>query len=69
MSQKSVSNYHSTLHDTAEEQRYHLHHSRSLKSCRLQDGWEGQYTEERRQMGMKFEIKKLEKDVTWNIEA
>ena len=61
MSQKSVTNCHSTLHKLPEAQRYHLHHNGSLKSCRSQDGWEVQYIQERGQMHMKFEIKKLNK--------
>jgi len=61
MSQKSVTNCHSTLHKIPEEQQYHLHHSRSPKSCRFQDGCEVQYTQVRWHMDMKFEIKNLNK--------
>ena len=61
ISQKSVTNYNSTLRKIAEEQQYHLRHSRSLKSCRFQDGCEVQYTQERWQMDMKFEIRNLNK--------
>jgi hypothetical protein len=61
MSQKEVTNYHSTLHKIPQEQQQYLHHSRSLKSCRSQDGWEAHYTEERQKMDMKFEIKNLNK--------
>ena len=58
---KSITNYHSTLCKMPEQQLYHLHHSCSPKSCRLQDGCEVQYTQERRQMDRKFEKKKLNK--------
>ena len=61
MSEKSITNYHSTLHNIPEEQQYHLQHSRSLKSSRSQDSWEEQCTEGRQHMYVKFEIKTLNK--------
>ena len=61
MSQKSVTNYHSTPRKIPEEKRYYLHHSRSLISCQSQDGWEVQYTQKRQQMDVKFEIMNLNK--------
>jgi hypothetical protein len=35
LSQKSLTNYHSTLCKIPEEQQCHLHHRRSMKSCQL----------------------------------
>ena len=61
---QNITNYHSTLCKISEEQQRHLYCGRSLKTWQLKDGWEVQYTQERRQVDIKFEKKNLKENIT-----